>query len=1015
MLSPTGARRFLSVFIVAFFLCVSTLTSQAQGPYEVAGRVFRDIGMGQFDGVRGSIDPGVGGVIITAFNPDGTIAATATSLDFDCRGANNPVPLCTGVNAPARGTYTLNLLPGPYRLEMTLIRGYQPGVFNPSAGGSATSVQYVTVGAANIPNINFALEIATDFCEPNPELMLPCYVNGDPLTRSVPPDDVYDAAVQNAIVAFPYNTNTNLPAMPPETELALGAEVGTIWGMAYQRESQSLLAAAVLKRHAGLGPGGLGQIYLIPYGPTVGPGAPQLFVNVQTQLGINVGQAAILSNAARGIVPNGNIASTDGLAFSQVGKVGIGDMDMSDDGQYLWFTNVAAPDLGLPEVHRVFIGLAPTVPTPADVTNFDVPNPGCVLGVPRSYGLEFARDMVYVGVVCTAELGGTAANLSGHIYELDPLTGAGNFIANFPLNYPRGETWEEIPGIGAWEPWTDVYSDALYHVPPDVGNGRRAARPQPIISDIEFDIDGSIIVGILDRAGHQLGMYNDDPDPTVLDDDLTGSSGGDIVRVCFENGTYVLENNAACPGQPATAGAGNGQGPGGGEFYFAENYNMGIDIHQETTEGGLAFLIGRGEITVGVMDPEAIFSGGVSWFSNTNGSELRDVTLFQGVNGTRNTPGKTNGIGDIELRCQPAPLEIGNYVWIDTDQDGIQDPDEVAIPGVVLELLSPTGTVIATATTDAQGRYLFSSGADPIPGNGDEGHYVYNIAGLTRMTNGFQVRANLTQPTLLPYMLTVGFNDPSNNGVLRDSNGVMAAQYATMTVNTGPAGANNHTYDMGFFLIPPTATPTASPTATGTPTNTPTATFTPGPSQTPSLTPTITETPGLPGAAVTATASGTTVTLLKSVSRMFARPGQDVSWTLTVTNTTSIPTPDVSVTDVVPTGLTITGNQASLGTVSISGHTVNWTVGTLQPGQTATLTLTTIVNDDVPLPFRIINQAQLNPPYSGISRVQILSITSLPNTGEIPWWADIVRGVIVVLIGLVCGLGLYQARKFSLR
>lgn len=384
MISPSGARQFISITLLTVFLCASVVSSQAQAPFEVAGRVFRDIGMGQFDGVRSSIDPGVGGVTITAFNPDGTIAATATSLNIDCTGANTPTPPCTGVNAPARGSYTLDLLPGPYRLEMTLLRGYQPGVFSVAGGGSATSVQFVTVVGSDIDEVNFALEIATDFCELNPELMLPCYVNGDPLASSTPPNPVYDAGVQNTIVAFAYNSNTNLPATPPETVLAIGSEVGTIWGMAYQRESGSLFAAAVLKRHAGLGPGGLGQIYLVPYATAGIPGAPQLFINVETQLGIVVGQTGILSNAARGIAANGNIASSDTLAFSQVGKVGIGDMDMSDDGEYIWFTNVAAPDLGLPEVYRVYVGLAPTVPTPADVTAFNVPDPGCVLGVPRA-------------------------------------------------------------------------------------------------------------------------------------------------------------------------------------------------------------------------------------------------------------------------------------------------------------------------------------------------------------------------------------------------------------------------------------------------------------------------------------------------------------------------------------------------------------------------------------------------------------------------------------------------------
>jgi serine-aspartate repeat-containing protein C/D/E len=39
-------------------------------------------------------------------------------------------------------------------------------------------------------------------------------------------------------------------------------------------------------------------------------------------------------------------------------------------------------------------------------------------------------------------------------------------------------------------------------------------------------------------------------------------------------------------------------------------------------------------------------------------------------------------------------LEIGNYVWIDSDADGVQDNDESGISGVVLDLYSTSGNPI---------------------------------------------------------------------------------------------------------------------------------------------------------------------------------------------------------------------------------------------------------------------------------------------------------------------------------
>ncbi len=50
---------------------------------------------------------------------------------------------------------------------------------------------------------------------------------------------------------------------------------------------------------------------------------------------------------------------------------------------------------------------------------------------------------------------------------------------------------------------------------------------------------------------------------------------------------------------------------------------------------------------------------------------------------------------------------IGDYVWEDTNADGIQDVSETGIGGVTVNLLDASGTVIETATTNPDGSYLF--------------------------------------------------------------------------------------------------------------------------------------------------------------------------------------------------------------------------------------------------------------------------------------------------------------------
>ncbi len=52
---------------------------------------------------------------------------------------------------------------------------------------------------------------------------------------------------------------------------------------------------------------------------------------------------------------------------------------------------------------------------------------------------------------------------------------------------------------------------------------------------------------------------------------------------------------------------------------------------------------------------------------------------------------------------------IGDYVWVDMNGDGIQNPNESGIEGVAVELQDCSGTVISTMETDDSGKYLFDN------------------------------------------------------------------------------------------------------------------------------------------------------------------------------------------------------------------------------------------------------------------------------------------------------------------
>jgi uncharacterized repeat protein (TIGR01451 family) len=82
----------------------------------------------------------------------------------------------------------------------------------------------------------------------------------------------------------------------------------------------------------------------------------------------------------------------------------------------------------------------------------------------------------------------------------------------------------------------------------------------------------------------------------------------------------------------------------------------------------------------------------------------------------------------------PAALgSIGDYVWNDADQDGIQDIDEIGVPGITVTLYDTNGNVLATTTTGVDGGYLFPN----LP----DGDYV---VGFSNLPDGYQLTTQTT-------------------------------------------------------------------------------------------------------------------------------------------------------------------------------------------------------------------------------------------------------------------------------
>ncbi len=126
----------------------------------------------------------------------------------------------------------------------------------------------------------------------------------------------------------------------------------------------------------------------------------------------------------------------------------------------------------------------------------------------------------------------------------------------------------------------------------------------------------------------------------------------------------------------------------------------------------------------------------------------------------------------------PTILSIGNVVWLDDDNDGVQDPGEAPLAAVQLRILDGSGnplppTVVVgsdTQTTDTSGNYLFLVNTP--------GTYLVQIL-PTSFTSGGALDGLISSTGALQE------NDPNNNGDLND-NGVDGSDPLTQGVFSNP-------------------------------------------------------------------------------------------------------------------------------------------------------------------------------------------------------------------------------------
>jgi hypothetical protein len=767
-LNTTRGWCWLIAFL-AVLICTTTINAQ------VSGVVFRDF---DSNGIRSDtlpIELGVAGVTVRAF------------INFD------RIPIST--SSDAYGNYAFSSTDVPpgssVRIEFdNFLTGYYTSSYGSNNG---TSVQFLK---APVGSVDLGINYPSDYCQQAGKLLITsCFVNGNSQTtldmNGAPVPLEKQSALTDAMVVFPYEASgiagpgNFLPA-----HVGTAGDIGTVWGLAYQRRAKKVFSTAFVKRHTSFGPAGPGGIYVTD----IASGTSSTFMSV-TALGIDAGEDPHKDPLAN-LYGDRTVGSTDPSTMSAVGRMSFGGADMSEDDKTLYVVN-----LNDRKVYGLTLGLPAVVPTSAsDVKSWSIPDPGCSNGDFRPWALKVYRGKVYVGVVCSAETSQQASDLNVTIYRFDPEATNAVFdkVLSFPLDYQRGPV--DMTGTcitkDHWLPWTDAW-------PTPCGEGptpRFTISSQPMVTDLEFDVDGSMFIGMLSRFAHLGGQANHDPSGNGNYDSF---GFGDLLRAYNNNGTFELENNGQA-GPLTGTGVGDTDGPGGGEFYGQDYWKFfGNVASREIASGALSFAPGYNEIINSAIDPieNRYLAAGLKIFDATKATVTRNYEIYRQAEGLF---AKAGGLGDTKLLCDPAPIEIGNRFWFDDNRDGIQNAYEPGIDGVVLTLydMDNGGIQIASQTTRDGGQFYFNNTTVP---SGLQYNRRYEIRMNMTQLSALDITMKGSAPLSGPqrqYTLSPANSNNFTNPDLRDSDALLTGSTAIIAVKTLNAGQNDFTNDLGIYTCP---------------------------------------------------------------------------------------------------------------------------------------------------------------------------------------------------------------------
>jgi hypothetical protein len=370
-----------------------------------------------------------------------------------------------------------------------------------------------------------------------------------------------------------------------------------------------------------------------------------------------------------------------------VGRTSLGDLEIDENERFLYAVNLHEK-----AVYQIDTWSATPQSSVRALKSLiwaaDVPEPCTTGGIGgraayRPFALAHRGGYLYVGAVCSGEVAKWRSHLRARVdrIAIDASGAEGtwqNVLAEFSLHDFASQRNSGTTRKLDWSPWVEDPTNAACN---GMIGGSRYVCPQPMLTSIEFDERGNMLLGFRDRFGDQTG---EEPFAASV-------PAGDILRAPWSGLGWSAPSSSA-----------------GGEVYndYRTMANESTD-KVEVAGGALAYVPGSssgafgGQVVTTWLDPYSGTSYGAAWFNAKDGGSPTALQLLYSGGTVLRYFGKAQGLGDLELQCAWAAL--GDRVWNDADFDGVQDAGEGGVNGVRVQLFAKSDatytTPLATVTT----------------------------------------------------------------------------------------------------------------------------------------------------------------------------------------------------------------------------------------------------------------------------------------------------------------------------